>query len=255
MKLRNFTAVLIGLSFVGTTFAAIPKASKLPTKKAVTSSIIRPGTLKIRAGVLTQGGDVKFLPQASLIITKIHYSSTREEYLAKNALSEMDYLKGKGASQELLSLIPTGNGKLFANGFRDCDQIHTAPQVPDLENARLACAKNEYIFGEKLQAVLPSYLYDGYKDEATYRSYLNSVDSDGSIYASHLIENSHPFTCTTNFDGICTVENIPPGKYFVTNEIGSKYRDQYIEWDVPVTIEPGKTTEVELSNANAHSII
>ncbi len=66
------------------------------------------------------------------------------------------------------------------------------------------------------------------------------------------------FPFKTEFDGSYSVENIPPGKYWVISypnrdfdiEIGKAE----IRWALPIILEPGATMKLDLSNENAANI-
>lgn len=56
----------------------------------------------------------------------------------------------------------------------------------------------------------------------------------------------------TNLQGQAEVENVPPGKYWIsTLNVAAEVGDVHLKWDVPVTVLPGRTTSVTLSNYNA----
>jgi hypothetical protein len=56
----------------------------------------------------------------------------------------------------------------------------------------------------------------------------------------------------TDLDGHATVSNLPAGTYWITTlhqEAGAG--DALLRWDVPVSVEGGRTTRIELTNLNA----
>jgi hypothetical protein len=56
----------------------------------------------------------------------------------------------------------------------------------------------------------------------------------------------------TNLQGQADVENVPPGKYWIsTLNVAADVGDVHLKWDVPVTVLPGRTAPVTLSNYNA----
>jgi hypothetical protein len=56
----------------------------------------------------------------------------------------------------------------------------------------------------------------------------------------------------TDLDGRAGVSNLPPGSYWVSSlNLDADAGDTRVRWDVPVAIQPGKTTRVELTNLNA----
>jgi hypothetical protein len=56
----------------------------------------------------------------------------------------------------------------------------------------------------------------------------------------------------TDLDGRAGVSNLPPGSYWVSSlNLDADAGDTRVRWDVPVAIQPGKTTRIELTNLNA----
>ena len=56
----------------------------------------------------------------------------------------------------------------------------------------------------------------------------------------------------TDLDGSASVSGLPPGSYWIsTLNLDANAGDVRLLWDVPVTITPGQTVRVELSNVNA----
>ena len=56
----------------------------------------------------------------------------------------------------------------------------------------------------------------------------------------------------TNLDGNASLSGLPPGKYWIsTLNLNANAGDVRLLWDVPVTIPPGQTVHVELTNLNA----
>ncbi|MGB2589499.1 MAG: hypothetical protein WBG02_09295 [Candidatus Acidiferrum sp.] len=56
----------------------------------------------------------------------------------------------------------------------------------------------------------------------------------------------------TDLDGHAFIENLPPGKYWISSlNLDANAGDARERWDVPVTIEPGQTLRIELSNLNS----
>jgi hypothetical protein len=56
----------------------------------------------------------------------------------------------------------------------------------------------------------------------------------------------------TNLDGGASVSGLPPGNYWIsTLNLDVNAGDVRLLWDVPVTIPPGQTVHVELTNLNA----
>jgi hypothetical protein len=56
----------------------------------------------------------------------------------------------------------------------------------------------------------------------------------------------------TNLQGEASLEDIPPGKYWIsTLDVAAEVGDTHLKWDVPVTVLPGRTESVSLSNVNA----
>jgi len=56
----------------------------------------------------------------------------------------------------------------------------------------------------------------------------------------------------TDLQGQGAVENLPPGTYWIsTLDTSADVGDARLRWDVPVTVLPGKTQNVSLSNVNA----
>jgi hypothetical protein len=56
----------------------------------------------------------------------------------------------------------------------------------------------------------------------------------------------------TDLDGRAGVSGLPPGSYWVSSlNLDADAGDTRVRWDVPVAIQPGQTTRVELNNLNA----
>ncbi|MGH9715126.1 MAG: hypothetical protein ACRD4R_00120 [Candidatus Acidiferrales bacterium] len=56
----------------------------------------------------------------------------------------------------------------------------------------------------------------------------------------------------TNLQGEAAVENVPPGKYWLsTLDVAAEVGDVRLKWNVPVTVLPGRTQTLALSNVNA----
>lgn len=56
----------------------------------------------------------------------------------------------------------------------------------------------------------------------------------------------------TDLEGHALIENLAPGKYWISSlNLDASAGDARIRWDVPVTIEPGQTLRIELSNLNS----
>jgi len=56
----------------------------------------------------------------------------------------------------------------------------------------------------------------------------------------------------TDLDGRASASGLAPGEYWVsTLNLDANAGDTRLEWDVPVTIRPGQTTRIELTNLNA----
>lgn len=56
----------------------------------------------------------------------------------------------------------------------------------------------------------------------------------------------------TDLQGQAAVENLPPGRYWIsTLDTAADVGDARLRWDVPVTVLPGQTQTVALSNVNA----
>jgi hypothetical protein len=56
----------------------------------------------------------------------------------------------------------------------------------------------------------------------------------------------------TNLEGWASLSRLPAGKYWLgTLDLQAGAGDSRLRWDVPITIETGKTTRLELTNLNA----
>ncbi|HKV24845.1 MAG TPA: hypothetical protein VJN93_09670 [Candidatus Acidoferrum sp.] len=56
----------------------------------------------------------------------------------------------------------------------------------------------------------------------------------------------------TDLEGHALIGNLPPGKYWVSSlNLDASAGDVHVRWDVPITIEPGQTARIELSNLNS----
>ena len=55
----------------------------------------------------------------------------------------------------------------------------------------------------------------------------------------------------TDLQGQADLQNIPPGRYWIsTLDVAADIGDVHLKWDVPVTVLPGRTQSVALSNVN-----
>jgi hypothetical protein len=56
----------------------------------------------------------------------------------------------------------------------------------------------------------------------------------------------------TDLDGRASIVNLPAGTYWIsTLNLDAAAGDTYLRWDVPVSIQGGRTTRIELTNLNA----
>jgi hypothetical protein len=56
----------------------------------------------------------------------------------------------------------------------------------------------------------------------------------------------------TDLEGRAGVSGLPPGSYWVSSlNLDADAGDTRVRWDVPVAIQPGQTTRIELTNLNA----
>jgi len=56
----------------------------------------------------------------------------------------------------------------------------------------------------------------------------------------------------TDLEGRAGVSGLPPGSYWVSSlNLDADAGDTRVRWDVPIAIQPGQTTRVELNNLNA----
>jgi hypothetical protein len=56
----------------------------------------------------------------------------------------------------------------------------------------------------------------------------------------------------TDLQGQGVVRGVPPGTYWLSSlNVAAEVGDAHPKWDVPVTVQPGKTEYIALSNANA----
>jgi hypothetical protein len=56
----------------------------------------------------------------------------------------------------------------------------------------------------------------------------------------------------TDLDGRASVSGLAPGNYWISSlNLDAASGDVRLRWDVPVTVQPGKTTHIELTNLNS----
>ena len=56
----------------------------------------------------------------------------------------------------------------------------------------------------------------------------------------------------TDLDGHASLTGLPEGKYWISSlNLGANAGDTRLRWDVPITIRPGQTARIELTNLNA----
>ena len=61
-----------------------------------------------------------------------------------------------------------------------------------------------------------------------------------------------PVPADTDLDGRGLVSGLAPGNYWISSlNLDAAAGDMRLRWDVPVVIQPGKTTRVELLNLNS----
>jgi hypothetical protein len=59
----------------------------------------------------------------------------------------------------------------------------------------------------------------------------------------------------TDLDGRASVSGLPPGNYWISSlNLNANAGDMRLRWDVPTTIQPGKTARVELTNLNSSDV-
>lgn len=59
----------------------------------------------------------------------------------------------------------------------------------------------------------------------------------------------------TDLDGRALVTGLPPGHYWISSlNLDADAGDMRLRWDVPATIQPGKTARMELTNLNASDV-
>jgi len=56
----------------------------------------------------------------------------------------------------------------------------------------------------------------------------------------------------TDLEGHGSIAGLPPGTYWISSlNLDANSGDMRVRWDVPVTVEPGQTARIELTNLNA----
>lgn len=59
----------------------------------------------------------------------------------------------------------------------------------------------------------------------------------------------------TDLDGRASVSGLPPGHYWISSlNLDANAGDMRLRWDVPATIQPGKTSRIELTNLNSSDV-
>lgn len=59
----------------------------------------------------------------------------------------------------------------------------------------------------------------------------------------------------TDLDGRASVSGLPAGNYWISSlNLDANAGDMRLRWDVPVTIQPGKTDRIELTNLNSSDV-
>jgi hypothetical protein len=59
----------------------------------------------------------------------------------------------------------------------------------------------------------------------------------------------------TDLDGRASVSGLAPGNYWISSlNLEANAGDMRLRWDVPATIQPGKTTRIELTNLNSNDV-
>jgi len=56
----------------------------------------------------------------------------------------------------------------------------------------------------------------------------------------------------TDLEGRASIYGLAPGSYWISSiNLDARAGDTRVRWDVPITVEPGKTTRIELTNLNS----
>jgi hypothetical protein len=60
----------------------------------------------------------------------------------------------------------------------------------------------------------------------------------------------------TDLEGHAVINNLPPGNYWISSlNLDASAGDARERWDVPVTVQPGQTARIELTNLNAADML
>lgn len=60
----------------------------------------------------------------------------------------------------------------------------------------------------------------------------------------------------TDLEGHAVISNLPPGNYWISSlNLDASAGDARERWDVPVTVQPGRTIRIELTNLNAADML
>ncbi len=154
------------------------QAAEVPKK-------ITTGTVKIKAGVVLNNGDVK-------------YVAKQDFYLVSKSIAE---IKNTLMSKEAIDSF--------------------APEEPFCPN-RVK-------------------LLDGVGKE---------LETNAKVY--EMLKPYIKATCRTSFLGECSFVGIKPGNYFLVGDLITQINQNLMSWDMVVSVSPGKTQHIELSNDNAY---
>lgn len=215
-----------------------PAATTLPDGSNNTS-------LKIKAGLIMESGDVKFVAQEPFYLLSESFDKVIKNIVTKDPsfLTFEQFLVSKKASKELLEWVKNpAQREVIANGFQSWDELpYEAYKVPELKYKK----SGGFEWGWK---GTPSYVYrsgNNYSDyiENKIATLLPLIEINTKKYAVA--------SCRTNFHGECIFSNLQSGTYYVSSVSKVKLGHSYSLWDMQVNIIPNKENYYELSNHNS----
>lgn len=250
--------------------------------------IIKTGSLKIKVGVIMGSGDIKYLPKVPFYLTSKSLQEIQISLIDNKLPPSLDeWLATKNASFELISLTKklTSNWidnlkssnrvvertelDILEKGLKSnsYEFVEQHPEIPEFQQILLMleedyknCLSDPTNFMCKstrerqyksysIEAVTNKSTFNYLKSNNSYQQYFQQWWFNINKVAKDQVKKYIITSCTTNFDAICTMDNIKIGKYFLTNLYPSKAGRSLILWDTKTSIKPGYNY-IELSNDN-----
>jgi len=240
------------------------------TTKAISTSVHtnQKGSLKIKAGIVLKSGDVKFIAKRQFYLTtksfmeiflkKLDEKPTMQEWLALNGASKelIEASLSYSELQDRYLFFGLHYFKCYSFEQDNNKLFYQLLSIPELRNYCQDCinlkqrAQRDFRYrGQHIDAqkYIPEWLYLGFYPVKIKNTKLSLLEAKEEV--RNYIVNS----CQTDFDGKCTINNIKPGKYYLTSANVIEITTNKLIWDIPATIKTG-VNKLEPSNENLEEI-